>query len=242
MAWNPRPPTPPVTIGHGWRFAVVLLASLLLAVAQPLAAGLFGDQRSFDVLFSLLILAVMLLVFEDREHRKIALGFGVGAFFSVWIGHGLSGLGGRLFLVGAHLLATCFFGFALYGILRAVLGKRVSGGAIFGALCGYLLLGIIWSLLYSAVETASPGSFALPASKGAVAVRPDRGTLVYYSFVTLATVGYGDVTPLTPLARTLAWLEAVTGQFYLAVLVAGLVGLAVTHALTNQANNEKHDE
>ena len=48
--------------------------------------------------------------------------------------------------------------------------------------------------------------------------------LSYYSFITLATVGYGDVTPITPLARTLAWMEAVTGQFYLAVLVAGLVG------------------
>jgi voltage-gated potassium channel len=100
-------------------------------------------------------------------------------------------------------------------------------------MCGYLLLGIIWGLLYSAVETASPGSFSLPSPKDtdAVAARPDRGTLTYYSVITLTTVGYGDVTPTTPLARTLAWMEAVTGQFYLAVLVAGLVGFKVTQAL-----------
>jgi voltage-gated potassium channel Kch len=63
------------------------------------------------------------------------------------------------------------------------------------------------------------------------ASRTDRNGLSYFSFITLATVGYGDVTPATPLTRTLAWLEAITGQFYLAVLVAGLVGFKVTQAL-----------
>jgi hypothetical protein len=138
-------------------------------------------------------------------------------------------------LIGAYLLATCFFAFALYGILRAIFVKQASGDAIFGAVCGYLLLGIIWSLLYSAVETAFPGSFGMPApgSADVVAARPDRGVLGYYSFITLATVGYGDVTPTTPLARTLAWMEAITGQFYLAILVAGLVGFKVTQAMRN---------
>jgi hypothetical protein len=135
--------------------------------------------------------------------------------------------------VGAYLLAACFFGFALYGILRAIFVKQVTSDAIFGAVCGYLLLGIIWSLLYYAVETASPGSFNLPSPSQAdvSAQRLDRGALSYYSFITLATVGYGDVTPATPLARTLAWIEAVAGQFYLAVLVAGLVGFKVTQAM-----------
>jgi hypothetical protein len=98
--------------------------------------------------------------------------------------------------------------------------------------CGYLLLGIIWSLLYSAVETVSPGSFAVPVrGESAVVNQPlDRGILGYYSFITLATVGYGDVTPTTTLARTLAWMEAITGQLYLAILVAGLVGFKVTQA------------
>ncbi|MHB8957648.1 MAG: potassium channel family protein [Pirellulaceae bacterium] len=94
-------------------------------------------------------------------------------------------------------------------------------------------MGIIWSLLYFAVETASPGSFfmASPGRDGATAAPLHRGDLSYYSFITLATVGYGDVTPTTPLARTLAWTEAITGQFYLAILVAGLVGFKVTQAM-----------
>jgi len=223
-------------IRHRWRFAVVLAASLLLAVAQPLTSGLFGEEGSFDVFFSLLIVAVLLLVFEEREHRRIAVSLGLIAFLGVWVGHAVGGPAGRGFLVGAHLVAACFFGFALYGILRAIFARQVSGDAIFGALCGYLLLGIIWSLMYSAVETASPGSFRLPSSGDAGGTTaPDQGALSYYSFITLATVGYGDVTPVTPLARALAWIEAITGQFYLAVLVAGLVGFKVTQAIKDRS-------
>lgn len=235
MSTRSSPPAAIVSIRHRWRFAVVLLASLLLAVAQPLTSGLFDEQGSFDVFFSLLIVAVSLLVFEEREHRRIALSLGLAAFLGVWVGYGVGGPAGRLFLVGAHLLAASFFAFALFGILRAIFAKEVSGDAIFGTVCGYLLLGIVWSLLYSAVETASPGSFAMPATGDAnvAAAQPDRSALSYYSFITLATVGYGDVTPLTPLARTLAWIEAITGQFYLAILVAGLVGFKVTQAMRN---------
>jgi voltage-gated potassium channel len=233
MAGTPGPPTAPVTNGRRWRFAVVLLASILLAVAQPLAAGLFGELASFDVFFSLLIIAVLLSAFETREHRRTAISLGMAALVGVWVSHGLAGPAGRIALVATQLLAVSFFAFTLYSVLRAILTRQVTGDAIFGTICGYLLLGIIWSLLYSAVDTAFPGSFHLLATQGGTvaAARPDRGTLAYFSFVTLATLGYGDVTPVTPLARTLAWIEAVAGQFYLAILVAGLVGFKVTQAL-----------
>jgi hypothetical protein len=232
---RPAPPATPVSTGHRWRFALVLLASLLLAVAQPLTSGLLAGEGSFDVFFSLLIVAVLLLVFEEREHRRIAVSLGLVAFLGVWASYGSGGLAGRILLVGAHLVAACFFAFALYGILRGIFVKQASGGAIFGAVCGYLLLGIVWSVLYSALETASPGSFRVPGAEEAdlVAGPLDRGTFSYYSFITLATVGYGDVTPITPLAQTLAWMEAITGQLYLAVLVAGLVGFKVAQAMKN---------
>lgn len=233
MATTPGQPTAGASIRQRWRFAGVLVASLLLAVGQPILSSLFDNQGSFDVFFSLLIVAVLLLVFEEREHRRVAMSLGLAAFLGVWVSHALGGQVGRLVLVGAYLLAVSFFAFALYGILRAIFVKQASGDAIFGAVCGYLLLGIIWSVLYSAVETLSPGSFQMPACGDAnvVASRPDGGTLGYYSFITLATVGYGDVTPTTPLARTLSWMEAIAGQFYLAILVAGIVGFKVALAL-----------
>ena len=216
-----------------WPFAVVLAASLLLAVAQPLMSGLFDERGTFDVFLSLLIVTVLVLVFEQKEHRRVAFSLGWAALASIWASHGFDSHASRLLLVGAHLLGACFFVFALYGILRAILVKQASGDAIFGALVGYLLLGTIWSILYSAVEMAFPGSFCMPApaSTTAAVAAPGRGDLSYFSFITLATVGYGDVTPTTPLARTLAWIEAIAGQFYLAVLVAGLVGFKVTQAM-----------
>ena len=233
MIERPGSATTLATICHRWRFAVVLLASLLLAVAQPLMGRLFNERDSFDVFFSLLIIAVLLLVFEDREHRRIAITLGLAALLAVWVSHALGGWPGRLVLVVAYLLAVGFLGFSFLGILRAIFARDVPADAILGAVCGYLLLGIIWTVLYAAVETASPGSFNMPSRGDAeiVNARPDPGVLGYFSFITLATVGYGDVTPATPPARTLAWMEAVTGQFYLAVLVAGLVGFKVTRAV-----------
>jgi voltage-gated potassium channel len=218
---------------HRWPLAAVLAASLLVAVGQPLMSGLFNEEGWFDVFFSALIVAVLLLVFEEREHRRVAISLSIVAFLGIWAGHAVGGAAGHVLLVGGHLLAAGFFAFALFGLLRAILVKQASGHAILGVVCGYLLLGIIWSLVYSAVETAAPGSFATSASRRAEAasVQLSRGDLGYFSFITLATVGYGDVTPVSPLARTLAWMEAITGQFYLAILVAGLVGLKVTQAL-----------
>jgi len=215
---------------HRWPFAAVLVATLLLVVAQPLLSAFFGEDRSFDVFFSILLLAVLSVVFEQRRHRRIAFSFGLLALVGVWISRGFSTPTHQFLLVGAHMAAAVFFVFALLGILRGVFAKRVSGDAIFGAACGYLLLGIIWSLLYSAVESLFPGSLHLAATEGSISqpMQIDRGMFNYYSFITLATVGYGDVTPTSPVARTLACAEAVVGQFYLAVLVAGLVGFKVT--------------
>src|SRR5271157_5581297 len=187
---NQCPSMTHATIRQRWRFALVLVASLLLAVAQPLTSGLFGEEGSFDVFFSLLIGAVMLLVLEEREHRITAISLGVISILGVWIGYGMGGSAGRVLLVGSYLLAACVFAFALYRILRAVLVNQASGDGIFGAVCGYLLLGVIWALVCSAVETASPGSFTSSTSSKTptVAGRLDRNVLSYYSFITLATV------------------------------------------------------
>lgn len=212
---------------HRGRFAIVLFSSLLLAVGQPLVAEIFDEQGTFDVAVSLLIMAVMLLSFEERGHRKLGLLLGLAAFLGLWASRTLQGSTSNPFLATSYLITSIFFAFALFGIVRTVLAGRSSTHAILGAVCGYLLLGLMWSLLYAAVETLAPGSFALAAGDSESS-DVKRSALGYYSFVTLSTVGYGDITPATPLARTLSWIEAVTGQFYLAVLVAGLVGFKVS--------------
>ena len=100
--------------------------------------------------------------------------------------------------------------------------NKLSGNRIVGAVCVYLMLGVIWAILYSLLEAVVPGSFA-----GLTENTTDGGwdpDWVYFSFVTLTTLGYGDILPLSYFARSLAYFEAIVGQFYLAILVAGLVG------------------
>lgn len=219
------------------RMVLVLVAWLLFAVAQPLASDVVAGRGVFDVLVSLLIAAVWLHVFEAKEHLRIALLLGGLAFLGIVLSHLLGGSSGQSCLVVAYILAASFYAFALYGMLRALLVNQLSVDALVGAVCGYLLLGIIWSLLYCAVEAATPGSFHVAPTTGAAAQSAElnRLDLTYYSYVTLATVGYGDVTPITHVARTLAWTEAIVGQFYLAVLVAGLVGYRVAQATTRSS-------
>jgi len=218
-----------------WRFGVVLVAAMLLVVVQPILAGVVDEQSSFDVLFSLLIVAVLMSLFEEREHRVFGMALALAAILAVALGNVF--VNATWLVLLGHGFAVAFFGFALIGILAAIFRGTVTGDEILGAICGYLLLGIIWGIVYAALEMVSPGSFQTNEQFAATLADPRqcRGLLSYYSFVTLTTVGYGDVLPTTPLARTLAWLEAMAGQIYLAVLVAGLVGLKVSRASNTRA-------
>ena len=104
--------------------------------------------------------------------------------------------------------------------------RRPVGDRIVGAICVYLLIGLAWAKVYETLDAVAPGSFRFPTDAAWAA--PGLPRYTYVSFVTLATVGYGDVTPTTALAGTLAWLEAVTGQLYLAITISRLVALSLT--------------
>ncbi len=113
----------------------------------------------------------------------------------------------------------------LFVVLRRTLrGGPVTFHRIQGAVAAYLLLGVIWAYAYSLLTLARPGAFT-----GSVSAGGPRAWL-YFSFVTLTTVGYGDVLPVHPVARSLASLEAVVGPLYLAILIARLVSLGVSDA------------
>jgi hypothetical protein len=120
---------------------------------------------------------------------------------------------------------AALFGFLLIAVFctfkQVVVGTDVSTNRLVGSVCIYLLLGVIWAVAYSILEMTFPGSF-----QGFVPLE-DRewdSEWLYFSFVTMTTLGYGDISPVSATARALAYIEAVSGQFYIAILVAGLVG------------------
>ena len=101
----------------------------------------------------------------------------------------------------------------------------IDENKMIGAVCIYLLLGLVWAMLYLLVLAVQPTAFNGVAPTAWHADFPD---IVYFSFVSLTTLGFGDVTPAEPIARFLVYLEAVVGQFYLAILVASLVGIRLS--------------
>lgn len=123
----------------------------------------------------------------------------------------------------ANLLVIAgFCGMTIVLALRQVIFAPgpVSVNRLMGALCIYLLLGTLWSIFYAFIEFGIPDAFRYPGAQATNLT----AEFLYYSFVTLTTLGYGDITPVHPVARTFSYLEAVAGQLFLAVLVAALVG------------------
>ena len=131
-------------------------------------------------------------------------------------------------------VASCLIDSVVCGLLAGMLLLRVvrrepaSWQSIAGVIAAYLLLGLTWAMLYWATERIESESLTFAHTERVTDPLTGRqvasfSQMVYFSFVTMSTLGYGDVTPLTPVVRTLAWMQAVTGQFYIAVLVARLV-------------------
>jgi voltage-gated potassium channel len=126
----------------------------------------------------------------------------------------------------ANMLDVLFAFGVTYAVHSAVRRPhRPAVDRVIGAICVYLLIGLAWASIYSTIETSAPGSFRFPDD---TPYDPSGRGFVYFSFVTLATIGYGDVTPVSRLAGTFAWMEAITGQLYIAITIAGLISLALT--------------
>lgn len=190
-----------------------------LLAMQVLAAGSVPERSWAATAFRLSFYAALGLAMESTRPSR---GFFRTAMVVGLLGVGVNALVPTELLVPDLLLAAAdlvFIGLVPWIVLRKALRIRPIGpNAILAAIYSYLLLGVVFAYLYAFFGAASPGAFAGDAERG-------LGAYLYLSLVTLTTLGYGDITPTLPFARNLAALEAVTGQLYLAITVARLVGL-----------------
>ena len=205
---------------HRYRFRILLVSLLLLLAVEPLAVHGSPFEPLFGIALSLVILSGLISMQYDRVLLGIAVLLGAPVLISRWVGSFLPSVPSPLIQA---LIPIFFFVFFTVFLLRAVvICDEVTGDVIAGALSVYLLLGEAWSLVYQSLATVDPSAFTA-GSAIASAGGLDRMDFVYYSFITLATVGYGDITPVAPVAQSFAYAEAVTGVLYVAVLVARLV-------------------
>jgi len=196
--------------------SAALLGILLLSSAtRPMA--------TMEWLRGLFLVAVLTLAVRASVENHLAR----------WAGTVLAVLAGVLvtrhdsdWQVGGYAVAILFLAFVTGALLRDVMRQReVSGATICDALSIYLLQAMLWLSVYALIEELVPGSFrGLPENVAPELAHEARiQALNYFSLVTLTTLGYGDVTPVSEWARTAATLEAVLGQLFLVVLVARLV-------------------
>ena len=211
------------------RHSALLVAIIMMALVQPSLVHWSVRTRVLgDLVLAAVAVSVFLIVFEQRWQRFTAV---VLAFTGFAANLGYFYLGGGLqsaAVVLYHCSAVAFFGFAVAVILRGVFKREaIRADDIIGAACGYLLAAIAWGNLYATMYVIAPASFHVPDSiawqLGNWHTR--RALFDYFSVVSLTGLGYGDVTPTSPPAYALVALEVVFGLFYLAVVVAQLVGL-----------------
>jgi voltage-gated potassium channel len=210
------------------RFLPLLLSLIVLFLLYPLLVEL-GRVR----LFRFAIVGVLILaVYALSERRRLPIIALVLVLPSIAFQLLVYLLPGRAEALTAGVLSALFFlGFTTVVILRSVLETGpVTGDRIAGAVVVYLLMGLVWMLIYALVAVVDPGAFQLPGGLAGQLGEGGEYTFLFFSFVTLTTLGYGDITPLTPAGQTAAWFEAATGQLYLAILIARLVGLHLAHS------------
>src|SRR6516165_1961290 len=210
------------------RFGVLLVILVVLLAGPPVLLGFGLSEAWFDGLMALLLVAAILSLCFERHQRLFALLLGIPTVLLSLGGHALPGEASAPVLFAGHLCEVLFlFGASVLIVKSLVSAPTLQFDSILGAVCGYLFVGLGWAVLYAMIEGFRPDSFQISPKliTGGEPARPLPHVLTYFSFVTLTTVGYGDISPVSPATRTLAWMEAVTGQFYLAVIVAGLVSV-----------------
>jgi voltage-gated potassium channel len=216
---------------------LLLVAIVVLMVTQPMVAYENAAARIFnDLVVAIIAAGVLFIVFGERWEKWVGVVLALPAVALTVVLYAVP----KGALLGAqiayHLAVALYFGFAVAVIVRDIFRRRaITFDEIVGAFAGYLLLGIVWGSLYGLLELNAPGSFVVSSDVqwqlGDWHLR--RALFNYVSFSTMATLGYGSVSPRTPFAHTLTWLEVIAAQFYLAVVIAQIVGMKIARVVAS---------
>jgi voltage-gated potassium channel len=214
----------PVSGQNNFAYLAAALVLLLFGLALTHELGLVLGQVAVEAAFCAALATGVWSMHGDHQWHATRLGLLAGLLMLLalrfWLVH--SGLDFVwLGVLLAYLVVTT------WSAMRLVLfSGPVDRNKVIGSFCIYLLLGIIWATVYMMLAEYRPGAFDGLTFGSWHETFPN---LLYFSFITLTTIGYGDITPAAPVAQFLAFMEAIIGQFYMAVLVASLVGIGISN-------------
>src|SRR6266576_951037 len=205
------------------RFSMVqlLIAFALLLFFFPFVEEIKGGDIIVTILLSLVLLSAVCAVANRRRTLIVALLLAVPAVGGRWINHFRPHLvPPAIFLVAGLALVA----FVVVNLLRFILrAPSVNMEVLCASISAYLMLGLMWTMAHWLVDQLTPGAFSFNTNAGKQSMNGFNA--FYFSFITLSTGGYGDITPVSRIARWLAAMEAMTGLLYVAVLIARLVAL-----------------
>ena len=215
----------------------LLFASLLAVILLPPAFALQSEVL-IKVALTCVLISSLYIVTDDKPALIFGGLLAAIATLTSW-GEGFITIEGRFIYLS--IIYIIFFCYICFFLLRFLIHcRKVSSDIIFAAMCLYVFIGNIWTFIYALLFIIYPNAFTVPVG---LEVTADTNysqivsTFSYYSFVTLTTLGYGDISPIHPAARAWVSVEAIVGQFYLAIVLAKLVGLAASEKSNNTADN-----
>ena len=199
------------------RFSYLFFTIVLLFLLRPFIEGLSTLNFVTNLFLWFVVISCVWAVQQERKHQWFVMIVAVAAILAGILD---SVLQSTLTSWVSKITLLFFLVYAVVAILIYLARQeKVTSDMIMAAASEYVLIGILWTFLYSILEAVYPGSFSFTGNE------LEPAGFLYYSFVTLTTTGYGDVLPISVQARSLAILEMITGQLFIAILVARLVGL-----------------
>lgn len=210
-----------------FKFHLLLISLFGTVLIPPYFVGHPLFNLVWKLVFSLVLLAAVYSVVGQRRTLWFALLLMVPTLFTLWLE--LFQDRNRLVFYLDNFTTIAFLGFICYQFFLHILRtRRVTGNIIIAAMCLYLMLGLMWAAIYANINLYYEGAFRFPDTDvlaHAGQHNQAMGVFSYFSFVTLSTLGYGDIVPVHKVAQSWVVVEAMVGQFYIAILMARLVGL-----------------
>jgi hypothetical protein len=193
-----------------------------LLILQPILGRFIAVRILINIFLTAICLSMVHSISSKKGHAIAGIFLAIVMLASVWLQYVYPN--NTIEAVGM-LAGVLFTAVVIAGLLDFILkSERVSREIIYAAILLYLLAALMWAFLYTFLEWLDPTSFNLNLSQ----VQSNFAAFKYYSFVTITTLGYGDIVPVSEVAKAFAITEAVVGQLYLVVAVAWLVGMHVS--------------
>ena len=215
-----------------WRFSLLLLALICNILFAPLIADLdlgpTAGSITIEIAFTFLLIILVFVVGHNKNVILLYVTIAFSALVFSWLNITNPSF---IFSILSHLFSFTALTLAITLVIKeSLLSKDVTMDTIAGSLCAYLLLGFAFASIYALIDIVAPASFisSIPGKEGLIDLASSDLDRIYFSFVTLLTVGYGDIVPASPPAKLTTIIEGFIGQVYLVVLIARLVGMHVS--------------